>query len=187
MTRHVTSDAPPRPRIVPRTGGGRHGAGPTSAVGAAADVPARPRRLHRPPADEQEGRQPASPIKEATWKWYIPIYFWLGGISAGSWLAVTAEDLAGENDRELVRAGRYLALGSVLAGTTLLVLDLGRRERFLNMLRIARSRSAMSLGSWGLTVFGAFTGLAALLQAAEDGWFGAWPRLERWSRRWAAG
>jgi formate-dependent nitrite reductase membrane component NrfD len=129
-----------------------------------------------------QGANPAPPVKPPTWEWYIPIYFWVGGISAGAWLAAAAEDLAGGRDREVIRTGRYLALGGVLAGTGLLIADLGRPERFHHMLRIVRLRSAMSLGSWGLTLFGPFLGAAAVLQAAEDGWLGRSPGLARLSR-----
>jgi formate-dependent nitrite reductase membrane component NrfD len=118
-----------------------------------------------PPAEQP----PAPPVKEAPWEWYyIPVYFWLGGVSAGSWLAATAEDVAGDGDRDVVRAGRYLAFGGVVGGTALLILDLRRPERFLNMLRIFRARSAMSLGSWGLAGFGALSSAAAALQLAQD-------------------
>ena len=36
----------------------------------------------------------------------------------------------------------------------LLILDLGRPERFVNMLRIFKPRSPMSMGAWALTLFG---------------------------------
>jgi formate-dependent nitrite reductase membrane component NrfD len=124
------------------------------------------------PAVEDQGANPAPPVKPPTWEWYVPIYFWMGGIAAGSWLAITAEDWAGARDRQVIRAGRYLALANVLGGTVLLIADLGRPERFHYMLRIVRLRSAMSLGSWGLTLFGPFLGAAGVLQAAEDGWLG---------------
>ena len=118
---------------------------------------------------EAESYQGVPPVKKAPWEWYyIPVYFWAGGIAAGSWLAAAAEDVAGANDRGVVRAGRYIALGGVLAGTGLLIADLGRPERFLNMLRIVRARSPMSLGAWGLSVFGPLTGIGAVLQFAED-------------------
>jgi formate-dependent nitrite reductase membrane component NrfD len=139
-------------------------------------------RARLPRAESNQGSQPAPPIKPATWEWYIPIYFWAGGISAGAWLAATAEDLAGEGNRDVIRAGRYLALGGVLAGTGLLIADLGRPDRFLNMLRIVKTRSAMSLGAWGLALYGGITGLGALLQAGEDGLFGRQRRLRRLSR-----
>lgn len=123
-----------------------------------------------------------APVKRATWQWYVPIYFWSGGLAAGAWLAAACEDLAGAGDRRLIRAGRYVSLGGILAGTALLIADLGRPERFLNMLRIVRARSTMSLGSWGLATFGAWCGAAALLQALEDGALGNRPALARLSR-----
>jgi formate-dependent nitrite reductase membrane component NrfD len=187
MTPDGSSDTVAHPRIAPHTQPRivPHGhAAQESELIVPAPPRRHPRRSRRPLANEQQGRQPSSPIKDATWKWYVPIYFWLGGIASGSWIATTAEDLTGENDRDVVRAGRYLALGTVLGGTALLVLDLGRRDRFLNMLRIVRPRSAMSLGSWGLTEFGMITGLAATLQLLEDGALGAHPALQRLSEGW---
>lgn len=127
------------------------------------------------------------PVKQAPFDLpHIPVYFWVGGIAAGSWLAATAEEWAGEDDREVVRAGRYLTLGSIMGGTVLLILDLGRPDRFLNMLRVFRPSSAMSLGSWALASFGAFAGAAALVQAAEDGVLGDRPLLARLSDSAAA-
>ncbi len=120
------------------------------------------------------------PVKAPPWKRrYIPVYFWVGGVAGGSWLALSLEDALGERDAAVIRTGRYLGAAGVAASTVLLVLDLGRPERFLNMLRIVRARSAMSLGAWGLSAFGAVGGAAAALQAAEDLGLGA---PGRWSR-----
>jgi formate-dependent nitrite reductase membrane component NrfD len=47
------------------------------------------------------------------------------------------------------------------------------------MLRVVKLRSPMSVGTWGLTIFGGFCGLAALVQAAEDGLL----RRPRWLGR----
>ncbi len=136
-------------------------------------------------ADEPSPRAP--PIKQATWEWYIPIYFWSGGISAGAWLAAAAEDIAGEGDRDLIRAARYISAAGIAASTVILIVDLGRPDRFLNMLRIVRARSTMSLGAWGLTAFGAWSGAAALLQALDDGLLGErriFARLSRGHTGW---
>ena len=54
----------------------------------------------------------------------------------------------------------------------MLIEDLGRPSRFLNMFRVIKFRSPMSLGSWGLGVFGGFATLMAAVQAAEDGYLG---------------
>jgi hypothetical protein len=43
-----------------------------------------------------------------------------------------------------------------------LVKDLGRPERFLNMLRVVKVTSPMSVGTWILTAYGPFAGLAAV-------------------------
>lgn len=124
----------------------------------------------------------APPINPPTWEWYIPVYFWLGGIAAGGWLAATAEATTGERDPSVMRAGRYLALAGAAAGSGLLIADLGLSRRFLNMLRLVRPRSMMSLGSWQLAAFGGMTGVGAAVQAAQDGIFGS--GLRSASIRW---
>jgi formate-dependent nitrite reductase membrane component NrfD len=57
----------------------------------------------------------------------------------------------------------------MILSPVLLILDLGRPERFYNMLRILKLRSPMSTGSWALSIFGALSGLVATAQAARDG------------------
>jgi formate-dependent nitrite reductase membrane component NrfD len=49
---------------------------------------------------------------------------------------------------------RKVALAALAPSPPLLVMDLGRPERFYNMLRIFKPRSPMSMGSWCLTIFG---------------------------------
>lgn len=109
-------------------------------------------------------------IKEPTWGWEIIAYFFLGGIASGSYLVATLADLLGTaEDRQVSRSGRYLAFGSVLVSPLLLIADLGRPERFPNMLRIVKTRSPMSMGTWGLSGLGLFSALGVLRQAHEDG------------------
>ena len=112
------------------------------------------------------------PIKEHTWTWEIPVYFWLGGIGSGAHVINTIARLMGHNDKALIRAGRYTTLVCMLLSPLLLISDLGRPERFYNMLRIAKWRSPMSMGTWGLSAFASLTGLVAAHQAAEDGLLG---------------
>jgi formate-dependent nitrite reductase membrane component NrfD len=61
-------------------------------------------------------------------------------------------DLAG--DHRSARIARLTSLAALAASPPLLVMDLGRPARFLNMLRIVKTRSPMSMGAWALTVFG---------------------------------
>lgn len=103
-------------------------------------------------------------VKEPVWIWSVPAYFFAGGAAGAAAtlaaLAARAGGLAG-----LVRHGRRLAAGGAALGAGLLVIDLGRPERFLNMLRVFRPTSAMSVGSWTLAAFGAASG-ASLLPGA---------------------
>jgi len=109
------------------------------------------------------------PIKRAHWTWQVPIYFWLGGIGAGTQLLATVAQLLGHEDEALKRVSRYTVLATMVLSPVLLIWDLGRPERFYNMMRILKLRSPMSTQSWSLLAFGNLGGLIAARQAAEDG------------------
>jgi formate-dependent nitrite reductase membrane component NrfD len=130
---------------------------------------------HHPRTDpERKGRDyyGIPPIKEHTWTWEVPIYFWLGGIGAGTHLISTLAQLLGWKDLAFFRTARYTVLVTMILSPILLIMDLGRPERFYNMLRIVKLRSPMSTGSWALTIFGVLSGLIAAAQAARDGLLG---------------
>lgn len=109
------------------------------------------------------------PIKRAHWTWQVPLYFWLGGIGAGTQLFATVAQLLGHKDEALTRVSRYTVLLTMMLSPVLLIWDLGRPERFYNMMRILKLRSPMSTQSWSLLTFGNLGGLIAARQAAEDG------------------
>ncbi len=130
---------------------------------------------HHPRTDaerQDQGYYGIPPIKEHTWTWEIPVYFWLGGIGSGAHVVTTIARLVGHDDKALIRAGRYTTLICMLLSPILLISDLGRPERFYNMLRIVKWRSPMSMGTWGLSAFASLTSLVAASQAAEDGLLG---------------
>ncbi|MDX6698750.1 MAG: hypothetical protein QOE65_2147 [Solirubrobacteraceae bacterium] len=91
-------------------------------------------------------------MKPPVWTWEIPLYFWFGGIAAGSSFVALACDLAG--DHRSAALARRVSLAALAPSPPLLVMDLGRPERFVNMLRIFKPRSPMSMGAWCLSVFG---------------------------------
>ncbi len=93
------------------------------------------------------------------WTWEVPVYFWLGGVASGAAFCALAADLAG--DEWSAAVARKVALGAVLPAPALLIADLGRPGRFLNMLRIFKPRSPMNLGAWCLATFSA-TGAGAV-------------------------
>jgi formate-dependent nitrite reductase membrane component NrfD len=101
-------------------------------------------------------------IKAPVWTWEVPLYLWVGGIAAGSSFIGLACDAAG--DRRSAAVARKVALGAVAPAPLLLIGDLGRPERFLNMLRIFKPRSPMSMGAWCLV---AFSGSASLAVGAD--------------------
>ena len=90
-------------------------------------------------------------IKPPVWTWEVPLYFWVGGLASGAAFVAAACDAAG--DASSARVARKLALGAVSVAPPLLIADLGRPGRFLNMLRIFKPRSPMNLGAWCLIAF----------------------------------
>ncbi|HWF73817.1 MAG TPA: NrfD/PsrC family molybdoenzyme membrane anchor subunit [Solirubrobacteraceae bacterium] len=92
-------------------------------------------------------------IHAAVWTWEVPLYFWFGGMASGASFAALAADIAG--DEASARVARKVALATVLPAPALLIADLGRPGRFLNMLRIFKPRSPMNLGAWCLVAFSA--------------------------------
>jgi len=98
-------------------------------------------------------------LKEPVWTWEVPAYFFVGGAAGAAAVVGAAAQIAGV-DRDLVSDARWIAgAGALLAGP-LLIADLGRPERFLNMLRVFKIQSPMSVGAWTLTAFGAFASAA---------------------------
>ncbi|MGH9279348.1 MAG: NrfD/PsrC family molybdoenzyme membrane anchor subunit [Acidimicrobiales bacterium] len=98
-------------------------------------------------------------LKAPVWKWPVPAYFFTGGLAAGTSLIGTAARLTG--DDRLARRCLLASLGATAVSTGLLIEDLGRPARFVNMLRVAKPTSPMSIGSWALSAFGAATSVAA--------------------------
>jgi formate-dependent nitrite reductase membrane component NrfD len=128
--------------------------------------PADPERVEQANLRGRRGDPPAilqGPMMKApVWTWEVPLYFWFGGMAAGASFVGLACDIAG--DERSARVARKVALAALVPSPPLLILDLGRPERFYNMLRIFKPRSPMSMGSWCLTVFG---GLASASVGAD--------------------
>lgn len=98
-------------------------------------------------------------LKEPTWKADIPFYLFAGGLAGAS--ALLAEGAAAHGFSRLERVARVTAAAGASTGTVALVHDLGRPERFLNMLRVLRPTSPMSVGSYILAPFSAAAAAAA--------------------------
>ena len=136
-----------------------------------------------PRAGRRKGEQPMVPDAEFTsyygrpvlnrpvWKVpEVPGYLFLGGLAGGASLLAIGSELTGR--RRLERVMKTAAAGSAGLSTVALAAELGRPERFLNMLRVFKVTSPMSVGSWMLSAFG---GLAGASAACE--WTGWMPRI----------
>ena len=102
-------------------------------------------------------------LKQPVWKWFIPAYFFTGGLAGACAVLGAAAQAAGvPGTSGLVRRCRAVATAGVAASAALLVADLGRPSRFLYMLRVFRPTSPMNMGTWILTGFGGLSTLSAL-------------------------
>src|SRR6266571_2056086 len=90
----------------------------------------------------------------------IPGYLFAGGLAGASSLLGAGAQLTGRP--ALARAAKTGALGAAGAALTALVHDLGRPARFLNMLRVVKVTSPMSIGSWLLAAYVPAAALAAV-------------------------
>ena len=127
---------------VERPSGGRHG-GARNAGGEQFVVPrARPDSYYGKPI-----------IKEPVWGTRdVGGYLFLGGLAGAS--AVLAGFAQATGNHRQARVSKVAAVGAVGLSGVALVADLGRPERFVNMLRVFKPTSPMSVGSWLLSGFG---------------------------------
>lgn len=98
-------------------------------------------------------------VKPPPWGDEIALYLFLGGIGGGSGVLAAGAQLTGRDT--LRRNARLGGLAAVGLGAVALVADLGRPDRFYNMLRTFKVTSPMSVGSWILTAFSGGIGVAA--------------------------
>ena len=115
------------------------------------------------PIPQQRGYYGQPVVKPPVWTWEVPLYFLTGGLAGMSAVIASAAIIFHQVD--LVRVAMWIAAiaGAVLS-PVLLIMDLGRPRLFLNMLRVFKHRSPMSMGAWILSMFGAciVPGLIAL-------------------------
>ena len=97
-------------------------------------------------------------LKKPVWEERdIAGYLFTGGIAAGSAVLAAGADRKGLPD--LRRATRLSSMAALAVSGAALVHDLGRPERFYNMLRVFKPTSPMSVGSWLLSAFAVPVGI----------------------------
>src|SRR2546428_5868820 len=110
-------------------------------------------------------------------RWLVILDFFFGGLAGGSYVIAAMADFFGDElDRPLARLGYYVAFPSILVGGALLIIDLPRPDRFWHMLVMSQRGwpifkywSPMSVGSWGVALFGAFPVLSFVGALGESG------------------
>jgi formate-dependent nitrite reductase membrane component NrfD len=114
-----------------------------------------PREEH--PGDSYYGRPIINP---PVWEEReIAGYLFTGGLAGASSILAAGADLTGRP--ALARGSRAMATGAISISLLALVKDLGRPERFLNMLRVFKPTSPMSVGVWILFFYGPLAAVSA--------------------------
>ena len=100
-------------------------------------------------------------------------YLFLGGLAGASSVVAAGAQLSGRP--VLARRSGLCASGAIAASLATLIHDLGRPARFVNMMRVLKPTSPMSVGTWILAAYAplnfassasALTGIAPLTGAA---------------------
>jgi hypothetical protein len=120
-----------------------------------------------PVATPETGYYGIHMLKEPQWTAEVPLYFFVGGASGASAVIGTIAEWTGLDDR-IARDARWVAAIGSAASSALLISDLGRPSRFLNMLRMFKPQSPMSMGAWVLAGFGTFSAANLFAQLLQD-------------------
>lgn len=109
-------------------------------------------------------------LQQSVWTWAIPTYYFVGGLSGAALVLASALQLRNkEASRDAIRSCHLIAFGGTSLSAALLIYDLGRPMRFLNMLRVFRPTSAMNVGAWILSFAGATAAASVLLRSTICG------------------
>lgn len=98
-------------------------------------------------------------LKPPVWRWEVPLYFFIGGAAGAAAIIGNVAEWT-RTDGTLARDAKWMAAAGGPLSAALLTADLGRPERFINMLRVFKPQSAMSMGSWTLSAFSASSTIA---------------------------
>jgi polysulfide reductase chain C len=112
------------------------------------------------------------------WEWYyIAMYFFIGGVSAGAYFIGSLVELMGfEKHRQVSRIAYYLAFPLICITPVLLIADLGQPVRFWHLffspgvgMPYMNPQSPLSVGTWALLIYSGMTFLSFLNVLVADG------------------
>lgn len=101
-------------------------------------------------------------IKPPEWTDLIPTYFFTGGMAGASASLAFAERLA--KNHTLARTMLFGAMAGTVVSGFCLIADLRRPARFMNMLRVFKPTSPMSIGVYVFSAFGGSVTIATLCE-----------------------
>jgi formate-dependent nitrite reductase membrane component NrfD len=116
-------------------------------------------------------------LKAPHWEWNVVTYLFLGGVMGGLGLIQLLAHADDESERVLKRTTRIASFVLAAANPGILITHLGKPERFLNMMRIVKFKSPMSLGVWGLIFYSGAAGANVVSELALIGVLPRWMRL----------
>jgi len=125
------------------------------------------------------------------WGWYyVAIYFFIAGVSAGAYFIGSLAELLGRDERGSISRTAYdIAFPPLLVTPFLLIADLGQPGRFWHLFFDIKGggpyinlQSAMSVGSWALVVFGVFSFLSFLDNRVAAGHLRCAPFMNLYNR-----
>jgi hypothetical protein len=135
--------------------------------GTVETIGVRPPGAPFPIASPETGYYGIPLLKEPQWTAEVPLYFFVGGAAGASATIGTIAEWTGLDDK-IARDARWVAALGAVVSSGLLISDLGRPSRFLNMLRMFKPQSPMSMGAWTLAAFGTFSCANLFAQLVQD-------------------
>jgi protein NrfD len=110
------------------------------------------------------------------WQWLIVAHFMLSALASGTYFLSAMIDLVGrESDRRLARLGYLITLPLLAVVGVVLIVDLGRPDRFWHLfianhtlMPMFKYWVPMSVGSWAVTALGFFALLSFIAAFAEQ-------------------
>ncbi len=89
-----------------------------------------------------------------SWGMLVVLYLFLAGMAGGIYFTVSFYEFFLGQKTEIGRKGYVISFILLLVAVFLLILDLERPSRFIHMMLAYKFFSPMSVGSWGLFLFG---------------------------------
>jgi hypothetical protein len=103
---------------------------------------------------DQQMMRPFIVTKPAPWHWWVTIDLMCSSLGAGLFsVAALLYLFGGAADREVARLAFTIDFPIMLVDLVCLVFDLGDPYRFMNMMRVFKPGSPMSVGVWTIAIF----------------------------------